>query len=284
MADIDRAAGQRLFGDDPAGYDRARPEYPPRVFEVLCDRCGLRPGARTFEVGPGTGKATRPLLRRGASPLVAIEPDERLADFLRASVGPRAGRLQVQIAAFEDARLPAGWFDLGTAATAFHWLDPKVALPKVARILRPGGWWAMWWNVFGDPQRPDPFHEATQDLLAPLDSSPCGGSRVSLSFALDAAARVADLQSVGAFDNIRSEVLRWTAVLDTAQVQGLYATFSPIRRLPPGEQRQLLNALGRIADDRFGGKVERPIVTPLYTAQRRKNRTRMNTDLADQRG
>ncbi len=51
MAEIERAEGQRAFGIDPTGYDQARPDYPPRVYEILHDRCGLRPGARTFEIG-----------------------------------------------------------------------------------------------------------------------------------------------------------------------------------------------------------------------------------------
>jgi SAM-dependent methyltransferase len=271
MAEIDRALGQRVFGTDPAGYDRARPGYPPRVYEILRERCDLRPGTRTFEVGPGTGQATRHLLRLGASPLIAVEPDERLARFLTAALGATAG-LEVRVAAFEDAGLPGGWFDLGAAATALHWLDPETALRKAAHLLRPGGWWAAWWNVFGDPARRDEFHEATQGLLAPLDGGPSSGPS-RRPFALDAEARLADLRAVGEFDDVAGEVIRWEATFDTAQLRALYATFSPIRRLPPAEQQRLLEALGRIADDHFGGRVERPMVTPIYTARRGSGRS-----------
>ena len=63
------------------------------------------------------------------------------------------------------SRLHEASFDLGLSATAFHWLNEDLALTKVAKLLRPGGWWAMVWNVFGDERRPDPFHEATKALL-----------------------------------------------------------------------------------------------------------------------
>src|SRR5947207_424718 len=106
MAEIDPTAGQRIFGADPTGYDRARPEYPPRIYELLRERCGLRPGTRTFEIGPGTGQATRHLLRLGAAPLIAVEPDERLAGFLASTLGLSAPGLEIQVATFEDARLP----------------------------------------------------------------------------------------------------------------------------------------------------------------------------------
>jgi SAM-dependent methyltransferase len=269
MAEMDRAEGRRAFGADPAGYDRARPPYPPEVSALLRGRCGLRAGTRTFEVGPGTGQASRELLRLGARPLVLVEPDERLAAFLGTALGPFAGAVEVRPVPFEDVVLPAGWFDLGVAATSLHWLDQGPALRKVAHLLRPGGWWAAWWNVFGDPARRDEFHEATQALLSGLEGGRPAGATGPPPFALDVDARVADLRAVGEFADIASETIRWTAVLDTAQVRGLYATFSPISRLHAPERQQLLDALARIADDDFGGRVERPLVTPIYTARRR---------------
>ena len=74
MAAIDRSFGRQAFGLNPAAYHAARPEYPDWVYDRLV-RCGLRPGVRVFEIGAGTGKATRRLIERGADPLVAVEPD-----------------------------------------------------------------------------------------------------------------------------------------------------------------------------------------------------------------
>jgi SAM-dependent methyltransferase len=273
MAEIDRAEGRRAFGGDPAAYDRARPGYPPEVYRLLRERCGLRPGTRTFEVGPGTGQATRQLLRLGAGPLVAVEPDERLAGYLATTLGHSAGAVEVRVATFEDVGLASDWFDLGVAATAFHWLDQGPALGKVARLLRPGGWWAMWWNVFGDPTRRDEFHEATRGLLSRLDGGPSAGPRGRPSFALDTEERLADLAWAGEFDEVAGDAVRWAATFDTQQVKELYATFSPISRLEPAARQRLLEDLGRVAERLFGGKVERPMVTPVYTARRRQGRT-----------
>ena len=82
MTQIDRSFGRQAFGADAANYDRARPAYPDWVFEQLADVCGLGPGSAVLEIGPGTGTATRRLLTAGAR-VIAIEPDIRLADFLR---------------------------------------------------------------------------------------------------------------------------------------------------------------------------------------------------------
>jgi phospholipid N-methyltransferase len=78
--------GRHLFGNDPGTYAQARPDYPDALYERLITRCGLRPGISVFEIGPGTGLATRRLLSLGASPLRAIEPDPRLAIFLRDTI------------------------------------------------------------------------------------------------------------------------------------------------------------------------------------------------------
>jgi 16S rRNA A1518/A1519 N6-dimethyltransferase RsmA/KsgA/DIM1 with predicted DNA glycosylase/AP lyase activity len=100
---IDRKFGRQAFGVDPGGYHAGRPAYPDWVFDVPCERCGLTPNAVTFEIGPGTRTATRRLLELGASPLVAVEPDERLAAFLRETVPDEA--LTVVISTFEEAML-----------------------------------------------------------------------------------------------------------------------------------------------------------------------------------
>ena len=157
------------------------------------------------------------MLDFGANPLLAIEPDSRLVAFLRKSIQDTA--LSVNVSAFEDTAIERASFELGVSATAFHWLNEDMALVKVAELLRPGGWWAMVWNVFGDDSRPDPFHEATKALLKG-PSSPSAGSR-DIPFALDAEARVAALERTGAFDATEYQASAWQLVLDPDQTVAL---------------------------------------------------------------
>ena len=166
---------------------------------------------------------------------------------------------------FEDAALPAASFDLVTAATSYHWLDPDLALPKIVRILRPRGWLALWWNVFGDPDEPDPFHDATEPILRDLAPSPFEGT-TGISFGLDVAARIAELARHG-FEDIEHEAIRWTLTLDAAATRRLYSTFSNIARLPDARRERILDAVERVADVEFVGHVERRMVTPVYTAR-----------------
>ncbi|MEO6981388.1 MAG: class I SAM-dependent methyltransferase, partial [Mucilaginibacter sp.] len=160
---VDLKFGREAFGGDPAAYHAVRPAYPDWIFEMLVERGCLGKDTATFEIGAGTGIATQRLVEFGANPLVIIEPDSRSAAFLCNII--QANELSIISEPFEDAELPENSFDFGVSATAFHWLNEDIALEKIARLLRPGGWWCMIWNVFGDPSRHDAFHEATRELL-----------------------------------------------------------------------------------------------------------------------
>jgi SAM-dependent methyltransferase len=232
------------------------------VYQTLGSRCGLGAGARIFEIGAGTGTATRRLLDLGAERLIAVEPDPRLADFLRRNNPDPA--LNVIVSAFEDAVFKHTTFDLGVSGTAFHWVEEDRALAKIALLLRPGGWWAAFWNVFGDDSRPDRFHEATKELLGG-PSSPSAGER-GVPFGLDAEARLVALRRTGGFDIIDSRMSTWSLILNPDQVVALYGTYSNISIRP--DREAVLAELGRVAREKFGGRVVRNMITSLYIARR----------------
>lgn len=264
MPRIERSEGRRLFGADPAAYDAARPGHAERVYEVLAERCGLAPGAAVVEVGPGTGQATRRLLSLGADPLVALEPDPALAEYLRGWTGDR---VDVRVLTLEDADLEPEAFDLAVAASSFHWVEEEQGLAQIFAALMPGGWVATWWTLFGEGDAPDAFIRATSPLLHGLDSSPTSGVEGRAAHALDTELRQTALKDAG-FVNIAHEVVPWTASWDTAGIRALYGSFSPIARLDHTRRGEILDEIVRIADKDFGGHVEREIRTSLYTARR----------------
>jgi SAM-dependent methyltransferase len=170
------------------------------------------------------------------------------------------------LTSFETAHVGEGEFDLAVAATSFHWLDREVAPRKLGASLRPDGWLALFWNVFGDPREPDPFHEATKSPLSGLAASPSSSTR--LPFALDRRARRADFQAARCDRNFEVEELRWRLTLSAPATRSLYQTFSRIARLPEHERNRLLDAITSVAELRFGGVVERCVVTPVYLGRR----------------
>ncbi|MEZ4683155.1 MAG: class I SAM-dependent methyltransferase [Caldilineaceae bacterium] len=269
MADlIAPQEGRALFGADVHGYDAIRPPYPEQLYTFLQSTGALYPNCTTLEIGAGNGLATRRLLELGANPLTALEPDPRFAPLLQSIAATALADFTLIHSAFEEATLPTNHYDLVASATAFHWIDRVSGLTKVAALLKPGGYAALWWNVFGDPERADPFHDATQGILQPLATSP-SDSPQRTPFALDLPARLGDFAHAGQFEAPVYEHYRWTLALTPAQVGALYSTFSGINRLPAAERQHILDQLMAVAAAEFSGRVERNMVSAIYVARRK---------------
>lgn len=71
-------------------------------------------------------------MERGAD-VLAVEPDPRMA-----RVAAENG-IPVEQVTFEDWQPLGRLFDLVVFAQSLHWVQPQLALDKVASILRPGG-------------------------------------------------------------------------------------------------------------------------------------------------
>jgi hypothetical protein len=63
-----RERRRATFDQDAGPYDRARPGYPPALFDDLAELTGVGAGSRVLEIGPGTGRATQLRAARGVQP------------------------------------------------------------------------------------------------------------------------------------------------------------------------------------------------------------------------
>lgn len=261
---LDRQFGREAFGHDPANYHAARPAYPDAVWALLRERAGLRAGIDILEIGAGTGLATDPLLAAAPRVVTAIEPDTRLAGFLRDRLDDP--RLEVIVSTFEESSLPDSGFDLVVSATAFHWLDAAPALRRIHKLLRPAGAIALIWNTSGDAGRADRFHTATEHLFAGHRSSPAGEGISRPSYGLDTPARLTHLREAG-FVPDDPVILHGTLTLDAPGVRRLYATYSNVMALPADERERLLDGLAEVAAQEFAGAVTRNMTTSIFTAR-----------------
>ena len=153
-----RTEGRRLFGATP----RRTSSRTPRPRGCACtrswsERCGLGPGASVARGRcrnrPGDPAAAR---ARSADPLVVARARPCARGAICADVYGRARR-DLVAATLEEAELEPATFDLAAAASSFHWVDERVGLARIHAALRPGGWIALWWTLFGDGGRADPF-------------------------------------------------------------------------------------------------------------------------------
>ena len=150
------------FSNRVEDYDRYRPGYPPALFALLREHCGLRPGHAVADIGSGTGLLTGPLLDYGNT-VYAVEPNGPMRQAAERRYGGRSGFLSVDGSA-EATGLPPWSVDLVVAAQAFHWFEPGAARAEFVRILRPPGWVALVWNE--RPHEATGFEAAYESLLA----------------------------------------------------------------------------------------------------------------------
>jgi SAM-dependent methyltransferase len=251
-------ASRRIYGRKAALYDAGRPDYPQRVYDVLTERCGLSSGLAVLECGPGTGQVTRHLIDAGAH-VTAIEPDSGMAEYLHNSL--RGLDVEVITALFEDVELADGRFALAAAANSFHWIDADIGIPKLSRIIRPGGWIAIWWTIFGDPDRADPFGDSVSEVLG-YDQRKTWGEQ------LEVTSEFPDALREHGFLDVESERIDWTLRMSVQDLQALYATLTSVLLRPEPDQRRVLDSLQSLVQANVDGTVERPFVTVLCTGRR----------------
>lgn len=148
---------RRLSGS-AENHERFRPRYPTEVIPLIQRETGLRLGWKVADVGSGAGISARMLLTVGC----VVEGVEPIGEMRCTAGGFLSGRDR-----FQGVGAPAAVadesVDLVLSAQAIHWVDPEATRREFERLLRPGGWVVMMWNV--RQVEPTPVVEAYEDLL-----------------------------------------------------------------------------------------------------------------------
>ena len=132
------------FGAAARAYAEHRPDYAAEAI-AWCLAGAERSVVDVLDLGAGTGALTAGLLASGLS-VTAVEPDVgMLGELRRRQPGAAAVLGRAEAIPLADASV-----DAVLVGTAFHWFDPGLALPEIARVLRPGGVFAVLYNLVDD--------------------------------------------------------------------------------------------------------------------------------------
>jgi SAM-dependent methyltransferase len=235
------------FAAQALDYDRYRPRYPDELFDVLVRETGVGPGDAVVEIGAGTGIATVPLLDRGFD-VTAVEPARELAEL---AVSKAGGRGRVVVERFEDCALPSQ-ARLVTAFNAWHWVEPSIALDRIARLLDGGGWLALGWTevvAWGPPR----FEERLADIFGAPWPKRWDNVVASLE----------PLQKDGRFGELRTFHQPFSRSLDAS-------TYVAVTRTYGGQRSdEQYEALARMIDGEFDRSVTKVEDAVLFLAPRR---------------
>ena len=237
------------FGAIAAEYDAIRPSYPPALIDVLA---AGRPD-RVLDVGCGTGRAAVLLTARGLN-VLGIEVDPEMAAVARGH------GITVEVSDFEHWDDGGRRFDLVVSGQAWHWIEPVIGRDVLARVLRPGGRVALFWNSATLAPAQQAVLDAVYRSQAPgLLSSNTGrrdGGPVDAAFAADAR-----------FTGVRTAGYRWQRAYTGAEWVRLVQTHSDHVVLDPTQRAELVVALAR-AIDGLGGRLSASYTTRTVFATR----------------
>lgn len=229
----------RSFGAVAAAYERFRPGYPEELVDAVLAFAGRR--VRTaFEIGAGTGKATRVFAARGIR-VTASDPDPAMLAELRLHV---PSSVEIVVGTLEDIALDRT-VDLVFAAGALHWTRGEGRWDRVAALLRDGGVLAS----FGGPvERADPrvaraVREARAPFLADDDMLPPEGTAVA-----DGPVRWPgnELLRDARFTDVRQLVMPRRLHLSADDFVGVLSTVSAYLVLPEEHRRRTLEAIRQV--------------------------------------
>jgi len=230
----DAAQHARSFGAAAGEYARARPGYPDDAVDFLVG--GAR---RVLDLGAGTGKFTASLAARGLD-VVAVEPSPEMLAELRGSLD-----VEVHQGSAEATGLPDSSVDAVVVAQAWHWVDPALAVPEVARILRPRGTLGLVWNV----------RDSSVEWVRRVWEIAQSGSEFEMR---------ASAENVGApFGEGQSFETRHEHLTDRARILDLVASRSYVIVLPEKEKAEILDRVGAVLDAEFpaGRAIRVPYLT-----------------------
>ncbi|MEZ0113943.1 SAM-dependent methyltransferase [Catenulispora sp. EB89] len=246
------------FGDDPERYNRARPDYP----RALIDRIVAgRTGRTVLDVGCGTGIAARQFQAAGCE-VTGVEPDKRMAAYA-AERG-----LRVEIAKFEDWDPAGRVFDTLTAGMTWHWVDPVAGAAQAARVVRPGGRIALFWNAFQlPPDLATAFAKVYAELRPEMPTFQTGGAQFSKDIYAPLLASTADRLHEAGFEPADQWRDEWQRTYTSAEWVDLFPTFGGHALLPRQKVAALQKAIGAEVDA-AGGEFVVEYATVTVTAVR----------------
>lgn len=260
----DRERLRQTFNQAAETYDRVRPDYPDALFDDLVALAGLAPGDHLIEVGCATGKATRPLARRGFR-ITCVELGPELAATARANL--TGFGVDVIEGQFEEWR-PDEPASCVYAATAWHWIDPARRYQRAWHALRPGGHLALWGAGHVFPEGGDPFFEEIQDIYDEIgEGMPPGEVRSRPGEQPDDRA---DIEASGLFEVTGIRWYDWERGYDVEEYIELLSTFSGHLAMADWKRERLYGEIRRRLAMRRDHSVRRHWGAVLQVARRRE--------------
>lgn len=164
-------------------HDAVRPTWTAEVISWLLGSPSDDRSLAVLDLGAGTGLGTRTIAALGHT-VTAVDTAEDMLSVLRKSreqlPSGTASRITAASGSAEDIPLDDQSVDAITCLQAWHWVDPKLALPECDRVLRQNGMMGLAWHTW---DRTSEWVKALAEIVEPHGSPPDQTRTVPREFA-----------------------------------------------------------------------------------------------------
>jgi ubiquinone/menaquinone biosynthesis C-methylase UbiE len=133
------------FSDRVENYVKYRPHYPPAILNTLKNEIRLKPEWTVADIGSGTGFSSELFLENGNT-VNGIEPNKEMRKGGEQYLKKYKNFNSINGTA-EATWLQNNSVDMIVAGQAFHWFNIDKAKVEFRRILKPGGYVVLMWNI-----------------------------------------------------------------------------------------------------------------------------------------
>jgi SAM-dependent methyltransferase len=162
-----------------------------------------------------------------------------------------------QAAVFEGSAeripLPDASVDAVVVAQAWHWTDPRLAIPEVARVLRPHGTLSLIWNI----------RDHSEPWVALLDNILHQHTRQEID---------TEPELGETFDHLERTEIRWRHSLRRSELLDMVASRSYVIVLPERQRQELLGSVNELLDEHPDLKGREELDLPYVTRCTRARR------------
>ena len=237
-------------------YDK-RADYSHDAIQSLLKAIGCTSSKPVAEIGAGTGKLTKELLKHGLT-ISAVEPNEAMRTIGRQNTKGKSVSWSVgtgEATGLANSSAYAAFF-----GSSFNVVDQRLALIEVARVLVPKGWFACMWN---HRDLEDPVQQRIEAIIkAHITGYSYGSRREDPTHVIDASRLFSPVQTLeGSFmwEMPRSDIIvAWRSHATLKRQAGSDARF----------ERIIAEISGYLEGSREPIGV--PYATRIYFAQRLK--------------
>jgi ubiquinone/menaquinone biosynthesis C-methylase UbiE len=235
-------------------YDK-RADYSDEAIKHLLETMHCGPSRTVADVGAGTGKLTKELLKHGLT-VKSVEPNDAMRTL--GIENTRGKSATWSVGTGEATGLPDGSVYAVFFGSSFNVVDRGLTLSEVARILVPEGWFACMWN---HRELEDPIQQHIEAIIKSAIPAYTYGSRREDPTEI--------INASGLYSPVQSMERSFVWKMSKTDIIVAWKSHATLKRQAGGESRfqDIIDQIARYLD-KLPDAINVPYTTRIYFAQK----------------